>query len=28
MQAMLADLELDGHVALLPGQRVVRTGSG
>jgi DNA processing protein len=28
MQAMLADLELDGLVALLPGQRVVRTGSG
>ncbi|MFN6953296.1 MAG: DNA-processing protein DprA [Acetobacteraceae bacterium] len=28
IQAMLADLELDGHVALLPGQRVVRTGSG
>lgn len=27
IQAMLADLELDGHVALLPGQRVVRTGS-
>jgi len=28
IQAMLADLELDGLVALLPGQRVVRSGSG
>jgi DNA processing protein len=28
IQAMLADLELDGLVALLPGQRVVRTGLG
>jgi DNA processing protein len=28
VQAMLADLELDGQIVLLPGQRVMRTGSG
>ncbi|MCX7684624.1 MAG: DNA-processing protein DprA [Acetobacteraceae bacterium] len=28
LQVVLADLELAGQVALLPGQRVVRTGSG